>query len=272
MRRRRLVGTASAVAMAATAGVASVAWAEPAVPTFVNGLSQPVFAQGSANWVNHELWVETDMDTDGDGRRDRVHVDVSRPMETVTDGLEVPVVYEDSPYYAGGADITNWAVDHEIGERPATRPRAPHFPAVVEVPATMTGSVPGTLGLTLGPPASFGAFRPGLERAYEAPMSANVVSTAGEARLTVADGSGVHTGRRVNGSFALAQPLQIGANGSALAPVGDAANPTTLLSYAGPVSNDAVDLRFRQSIGAREGLRTGVYSKTLTFTLSTTQP
>ncbi|HEX5781122.1 MAG TPA: hypothetical protein VFX80_04345, partial [Solirubrobacteraceae bacterium] len=57
----------------------SSAWAQGAVPTFVNGLSQPVFATGSANWVNHELWVETSMDSDGDGRLDRVHVDVSRP-------------------------------------------------------------------------------------------------------------------------------------------------------------------------------------------------
>ena len=108
---------------------AGTAQAEPAVPTFVNGLSQAVFATGSANWVNHELWVETTMDTDFDGELDRVHVDVSRPMETETDGLKVPVIYEDSPYYAGGADVTNWAVDHEIGVPPATRPRAPFFTA-----------------------------------------------------------------------------------------------------------------------------------------------
>ena len=62
------------------------------------------------------------MDTDFDGRRDRVHVDVSRPMETETDGLKVPVIYEDSPYYAGGTDVTNWAVDHEIGVPPASTP------------------------------------------------------------------------------------------------------------------------------------------------------
>jgi hypothetical protein len=38
------------------------------------------------------------------------------------------------------------------------------------------------------------------------------------------------------------------------------------------VSNDAVALEFKQSIGANDPLRTGSYSKTLTFTLSTTQP
>ena len=45
-----------------------------------------------------------------------------------------------------------------------------------------------------------------------------------------------------------------------------------LLTYAGPVSNDAVAIGFRQHIGADEPLRTGSYAKTLTFTLSTTTP
>jgi hypothetical protein len=38
------------------------------------------------------------------------------------------------------------------------------------------------------------------------------------------------------------------------------------------VSNDGVSLGFKQSIGANDPLRTGTYSKTLTFTLSTTNP
>jgi amidase len=43
-------------------------------------------------------------------------------------------------------------------------------------------------------------------------------------------------------------------------------------SYAGPVSNDAVGLEFRQHVDAGEALRTGTYAKALTFTLSTTTP
>ena len=54
--------------------------------------------------------------------------------------------------------------------------------------------------------------------------------------------------------------------------VGGSANPTSLLTYAGPTSNDAVALQFRQHIGQTDALRTGSYSKTLTFTLSTTTP
>ena len=38
------------------------------------------------------------------------------------------------------------------------------------------------------------------------------------------------------------------------------------------MSNDAVALEFKQSIGASDALRTGNYAKTLTFTLSTTTP
>jgi hypothetical protein len=89
-----------------------------------------------------------------------------------------------------------------------------------------------------------------------------VISTAGDAALTVSDPSSVAPGRLVNGSFSLASPLLVG--GSPL--------PATVKTYAGPVSNDPVTIAFRQSVGANEPLRTGTYAKTLTFTLSTTAP
>ena len=43
-------------------------------------------------------------------------------------------------------------------------------------------------------------------------------------------------------------------------------------TYTGPVSNDAAAVEFSQQINANDALRTGAYSKTLTFTLSTTAP
>jgi hypothetical protein len=81
----------------------------------------------------------------------------------------------------------------------------------------------------------------------------------------------------VNGAFPLAQPVQVDATspagtGGAFAPVGGAAAPTTLLTYTGPVSHDTATINFKQSIGANEPLRTGSYTKTFTFTLSTTNP
>src|SRR3954453_22322059 len=75
--------------------------AAPAVPTFVNGLAQNVFSSSSADWVSGEVWVESDFDSDGDGKLDRLHADYTLPKETQTDGLKVPVIYEDSPYYGG---------------------------------------------------------------------------------------------------------------------------------------------------------------------------
>jgi hypothetical protein len=136
---------------------------------------------------------------------------------------------------------------------------------------TVGGTVPATLALTLGAPATFGAFVPGVAQDYTAQTTATVLSTAGNATLTVADPSDVATGHLVNGSFSLPQPLQV-ANGATFSPVGGAASPTTVKTWNGPVSNEAVQVMFKQSIGAGDALRTGTYAKTLTFTLSTTAP
>ena len=121
----------------------------------------------------------------------------------------------------------------------------------------VAATVPATLALTLGTPASFGAFTPGVAKEYTASMTANVISTAGDATLSVADPSANATGYLVNGAFALPQPLQ---------------GLGVVKTYAGPVSNDGVTITFKQAIGANDALRTGTYSKTLTFTLSTTSP
>jgi hypothetical protein len=119
------------------------------------------------------------------------------------------------------------------------------------------GSVPATLSLTLGAPGTFGAFTPGVTRTYTATTTANVISSAGDAALTVADPSTNHPGYLVNGAYFLPQPLQ---------------GLGTIKTYAGPVSNDAVTATFTQPIASTDALRTGSYSKTLTFTLSTTTP
>ena len=135
------------------------------------------------------------------------------------------------------------------------------------------GTVPATLSLTLGAPATFGAFTPGVDRTYDASTTANVISTAGDATLSVTDPSTTATGRLVNGAFALSEPLQARANTGAFAPLSTTAgSPLALLTYSRPVSNDAVTIGFRQHIAANQALRTGTYSKTLTFTLSTTTP
>lgn len=135
------------------------------------------------------------------------------------------------------------------------------------------GTVPATLSLSLGAPAQFGAFTPGLEKDYTASTTTNVISTAGDATLSVTDPSTTNTGKLVNGAFTLPQPLQVMATGGgAFATVGGGAAPTAVLTYSAPVSNDTPTITFKQRINAGDPLRTGTYSKTLTFTLSTTTP
>jgi autotransporter-associated beta strand protein len=133
---------------------------------------------------------------------------------------------------------------------------------------TVGGTVPPVLALTLGPPASFGPFTPGVAREYSASTTANVISTAGNALLSVSDPSDTATGRLVNGTFSLPQALRASGGGEFL-PV---TAPVALKTWSAPVSNDAVTVAFRQAIAAGDALRTGTYSKTLTFTLSTTEP
>ncbi|WP_439128385.1 Xaa-Pro dipeptidyl-peptidase [Polaribacter sp.] len=97
---------------------------EKIAPIIKNGEAQIVDAfKDSKNWIRHDLWVETTFDSDGDGKLDRVHVDVTRPKAT-ENGLKLPVVYESSPYYAGTAGNSEglfWGVKHEIGEKAKPR-------------------------------------------------------------------------------------------------------------------------------------------------------
>ncbi|MBX3464791.1 MAG: Xaa-Pro dipeptidyl-peptidase [Planctomycetes bacterium] len=102
-----------------------------AVPVFADGEAQVVDAFSKpSEWIREALWVETTFDSDGDGRPDRMHVDVTRPRQTETEGLKVPVVYETSPYFTGIGSTDSryfWDPKHELGAEPP--PRTP-MPAV----------------------------------------------------------------------------------------------------------------------------------------------
>jgi hypothetical protein len=60
-----------------------------------------------------------------------------------------------------------------------------------------------------------------------------------------------------NGAFTMPQPFTVGLSKSI---------------WNAPVSHEAVAIGFHQPIGATDALRTGSYSATVTFTLSTTNP
>ena len=98
---------------------------EKATPIFKDGEAQIVEAFNNPNkWIRHDLWVETTFNSDGDGKLDRMYVGVTRPFQTESEGLKLPIVYESSPYYAGTAGDAPglfWEVKHELGEK--TKPR-----------------------------------------------------------------------------------------------------------------------------------------------------
>jgi Asp-tRNA(Asn)/Glu-tRNA(Gln) amidotransferase A subunit family amidase len=132
----------------------------------------------------------------------------------------------------------------------------PDFPPVPQTAitartASVGGSVPATLSLRVGG-ASFGAFTAGASQDYTAATTATVTSTAGDAALTHSE-----PGHLANGAFSLPSPLEV-----------------TLSKHAwsAPTSNEDVTVGFKQHIAAGDALRTGAYSRTLTFTLATTMP
>ena len=70
------------------------------------------------------------------------------------------------------------------------------------------GTVPATLSLTLGVPAYVRRVHAGRRQGVLGADEATVISTAGDATLSVADPSSFGTGHLVNGTFILPQPLQ----------------------------------------------------------------
>ena len=102
------------------------------------GKSEPLFTDGEAqivegfkdpkSWVREELWVEAEFDTDGDGVKDRMHVDVTRPRQTDTEGLKVAVIYETSPYFSGVGSTASkyfWDPHQEVHGKPKPREHMP---------------------------------------------------------------------------------------------------------------------------------------------------
>ncbi|MCT3614089.1 CocE/NonD family hydrolase, partial [Lactobacillus acidophilus] len=78
---------------------------------FFNGKSIPVF--DTSKVIREVVYVETDLDTDHDGKSDLIQVTVFRPVET-NNGLKVPALYTASPYFGG--IIANEKRNHSVDE------------------------------------------------------------------------------------------------------------------------------------------------------------
>ncbi len=128
------LATSACADRAPTAAAAATTPAK-AAPVFLDGQAQIVPAfNDSTQWIRQELWVETTFDTDGDGRKDRMHVDVTRPRQTDTEGLKVPILFGSSPYYGGtnigpnNGALNFWNVRQEVGAVPIPRNIQPPLP------------------------------------------------------------------------------------------------------------------------------------------------
>ncbi|NGM13275.1 Xaa-Pro dipeptidyl-peptidase [Verrucosispora sioxanthis] len=89
------VGLSGALTLNTAPAVARPTPTTPGI-VVVDGMTQPVFSLADA--IEERVYVQTAVDTDHDGRLDRVAIDISRPRETATEGFKVPVIFEHSPY------------------------------------------------------------------------------------------------------------------------------------------------------------------------------
>jgi X-Pro dipeptidyl-peptidase len=97
--RRTRSTTWRSLATAATAAALTASFLTPAVAgTPAPRRSEPVYSYGDA--IREAVWVDTGLDADRDGRKDRVAVDIVRPREPAQRGRKIPVIMDASPYYA----------------------------------------------------------------------------------------------------------------------------------------------------------------------------
>ena len=96
-----------------------------------------------------------------------------------------------------------------------------------DVPACCPSAFPSNV-------ASFGSFVPATARTYETAMAATVVSTAGDAKLSVTDASSTAPGHLVNQAFSLPSALQVRA--------ANAAQPNPAYVALSETAGTAVDL------------------------------
>jgi X-Pro dipeptidyl-peptidase len=105
--------------------------AQVKVPVIKDGMVQKVQElEDPSSWIREDLWVETEFDSDGDGKMDRMHTAVTRPKQTETEGLKLPVIYESSPYFAGTAGNDPqyfWNVNQELNTAPKKHVHPPQI-------------------------------------------------------------------------------------------------------------------------------------------------
>ena len=90
--------TCRSLVVAASAVLLATGFTPPGAQGTSPRESRPVHSYENA--IRESVWVDTRLDGDGDGRTDRVAVDIVRPREPAQQGRKVPVIMDASPYYS----------------------------------------------------------------------------------------------------------------------------------------------------------------------------
>lgn len=80
-------------------------------PLFFNG--KPLASFDPAKFIREVVYVETDMDTNFDGKADLVKAEIMRPIDS-NNGLKVPAVFTASPYNQGTNDEWGDKATHNV--------------------------------------------------------------------------------------------------------------------------------------------------------------
>jgi X-Pro dipeptidyl-peptidase len=107
--------------LALTATPANAGDAQKHVPHIRGNSTVAVYSYENA--IRESVWVQTNLDNDADGVRDKVAVDIVRPRETAAKHLRVPVVMEGSPYYSccgrgNESELKEYDADGTIAKQP----------------------------------------------------------------------------------------------------------------------------------------------------------
>lgn len=101
--------------------------AEKKAPLFLNGMAQPIFpftpgnvpadeySNETSDTIRYSVYVETNHDTDGDGKLDLVKAFIQLPRAAAEGDYQAGVIYEARPYITGCTDNGMEYIDEPLG-------------------------------------------------------------------------------------------------------------------------------------------------------------
>ncbi|MRN05834.1 Xaa-Pro dipeptidyl-peptidase [Lactobacillus sp. 0.1XD8-4] len=104
-------------------------------PLYFNG--KPLACFDPAKFIREVVYIETDMDTDFDGKADLVKAEIMRPLES-DHGLKVPAVFTASPYNQGTNDEWGEKATHNVNIPLTHKSTNYHAPAEEKFPTTFS--------------------------------------------------------------------------------------------------------------------------------------